>query len=51
MFERVLRRAEISELQVQCLLAGTAVATFGGLLFQDRIHPVVLYILQLYLTF
>lgn len=51
MFERVQRWPAISELQLQLLLAGTALAAFGGLLAQDKIHPVLIYLLQLYLAF
>jgi hypothetical protein len=51
MFERVQRRVALSELQVQVLLCGAALTSFGGLLFQDRVHPVAIYLLQLFLTF
>jgi hypothetical protein len=51
MIERVLSRAAVSELQIQLVLAATALAAFGGLLVQDKIHPFLVYLLQIYLVF
>jgi hypothetical protein len=50
-FERVLSRVGVTDLQLQLALAGAALLSFGGLLIQDRVHPVLVYVLQLYLTF
>jgi hypothetical protein len=36
---------------VRLSLAAGTLLTFGWLLAQDRIHPIVIYCLQLYLTF
>ncbi|MGE5233201.1 MAG: hypothetical protein ACM3OB_03750 [Acidobacteriota bacterium] len=48
-----LRRAVvvIPQVPVQWLLTIGTVASFGWLLTQDLIHPLVVYCLQLYLSF
>ena len=51
MLESVKKLVAVPEIPVQWLaMAGTAVG-FGWLLFQDRIHPLVVYCLQMYLSF
>ena len=36
---------------VQTVLSIGTLASFGWLMLQDKIHPIVLYLLQVYLTF
>lgn len=38
-------------LPVNALLSAGSLATFGWLLTQDLVHPVVIYLFELYLTF
>ena len=52
MFETIRRTvAAPPAIPVQPLVAGTTVLSFGWLLANDLIHPVVVYLLQLYLSF
>jgi hypothetical protein len=44
---KVVTRVEFTKV---ALSAGT-LASFGWLLIQNKIHPIVVYLLQLYLTF
>ena len=45
---RVLATPRIS---VQALLSTGALASFAWLLLQNKIHPIFVYLLQVYLTF
>ncbi len=36
---------------IQLLVSVGTLASFGWLLLQDKIHPIVIYLLQIYLTF
>ena len=51
MIQSLRKTISISELQVQTLLSAGILASFVVLLAQNRIHPVVIYFLQLYLSF
>lgn len=33
------------------LLSAGTIASFGWLLLEDRVHPIFIYVLQIYLTF
>lgn len=35
----------------QIMLSAGTIASFGWLLLQNKIHPIVIYFLQMYLTF
>lgn len=47
-----IRKAVIAipEVPVQALLSIGAVASFGWLLLEDRVHPLLVYCLELYLS-
>ena len=47
-----IRKAVITfpEVPVQALLSVGAVASFGWLLLEDRVHPLLVYCLELYLS-
>jgi hypothetical protein len=47
-----IRKAVITipEVPVQALLSIGAVASFGWLLLEDRVHPLLVYCLELYLS-
>ncbi|HTQ78942.1 MAG TPA: hypothetical protein VMM92_03015 [Thermoanaerobaculia bacterium] len=47
----VRKHVAIPHVPVKVVLSAGAVASFGVLLAQDQIHPLVLYALQLYLSF
>lgn len=49
--EFVRTRVVASEHAQQALLTATTVGSFSWFLLQDQIHPVVVYLLQLYLAF
>ena len=51
MLESAKKLVAVPEIPMQWLATASTVAAFGWLLFQDRIHPLVVYCLQLYLTF
>ncbi len=51
MLESVRKIAAVPEVPVRVLLAVGTIASFGWLLAQDRIHPIVVYCLQVYLSF
>ena len=46
-----LRRTLALRIPTEPLLAAGTLAGFGWLLLQDRIHPLAVYLLQLYLAF
>lgn len=41
----------LPKVPVQVLLSAGTIASFAWLLFQNKIHPLVIYLLQVYLTF
>ena len=47
-----IRKAVITmpDVPVQALLSVGAVASFGWLLLEDRVHPLLVYCLELYLS-
>lgn len=52
MLESVRNRVvALPRVPTQVLLSAGTLATFGWLLLQNKIHPIVIYLLQLYLTF
>ena len=51
MIESVRNRIAISELTLQLALAAGTLTSFGWLLVQDQIHPLLIYCLQFYLSF
>ncbi len=52
MIESIRDRADVlPRVPVQTLASIGTLGTFGWLLLQDRIHPIVIYLLQVYLTF
>jgi hypothetical protein len=51
MLESIRRSAAIPHIPVRTLLSVGTVMSFGWLLANDLIHPLVLYLLQLYLAF
>jgi len=51
MLESARKISTVPEVQVRVLLSVGTIASFGWLLVQDRIHPIVVYCLQLYLSF
>jgi hypothetical protein len=51
MLQAAVRQATTLRLPVDRLLAVGSVASFLWLLLSDRIHPVVVLLLELYLTF
>ena len=46
-----LSKAPAQLLPVQMLLSAGTVLSFAWLLLQNKIHPIVVYLLQVYLTF
>ena len=50
MFQAAVRQLAATRLPVDRLVAAGVVVSFFWLLFQDRIHPVVVHVLELYLT-
>ena len=51
MLDSIRKQVAVPEVPVKVLLSVGAVASFGWLLSQDVIHPIVVYALQLYLSF
>lgn len=51
MLESLRRAIAVPQVPVHWLLSVATIASFGWLLTQDRIHPLVVYCLQLYLSF
>lgn len=52
MLESVRRReVAVPRVPTQVLLSAGTLASFVWLLLQDKIHPIVVYLLQIYLTF
>lgn len=45
------RVVALPRISTHTLLSAATLASFGWLLLQDKIHPVVIYLLQIYLTF
>ncbi len=45
------RAVALPRVPTQILLSAGTLASFGWLLLQGKIHPIVIYLLQLYLTF
>ncbi len=45
------RVVALPRIPTQILLSAGILASFGWLLLQDKIHPMVIYLLQIYLTF
>ena len=46
-----VRKHAVPYIPGKVLLSATTIASFGWLLAQDRIHPLVVWALQLYLSF
>jgi hypothetical protein len=51
MLQSAVRQASTLRIPVDRLLAAASVASFLWLLLSDRIHPLVVMMLELYLTF
>lgn len=52
MLESVRRReVAVTRVPAQVLLSTATLASFVWLLLQNKIHPIVVYLLQIYLTF
>lgn len=51
MLEQVRKRLTIAALPVEWLLSLTTVGSFTWLLLNNQIHPLAVYLLQLYLSF
>lgn len=51
MLQTIRKHVAIPRIPVNLVLSAGAVASFGVLLAHDQIHPLVLYALQLYLSF
>lgn len=51
MLESVRQSVALPRVPVRVLFSAGVVGSFAWLLSQDLIHPVVIYLLQLYLTF
>lgn len=51
MIELVRHRVLATDTRLQALLGAVSVTAFGWLLAADQIHPLVVYFLQMYLTF
>jgi hypothetical protein len=51
MFDLVRKHVAIPHVPVRILLSVGTVAGFAGLLAHDMVHPLVIYALQLYLSF
>ena len=45
------RVVALPRIPTQTLLSAGTLASFGWLLLQGKIHPLVIYLLQIYLTF
>lgn len=45
------RVVALPKIPTQALISAGTLASFGWLLYQNNIHPIVIYLLQLYLTF
>ena len=45
------RAADIPRLPAQMLISAGTLTSFGWLLLQNKIHPIFVYLLQVYLTF
>ncbi len=45
------RIAALPRVPAQVIFSAGTVASFGWMLFQDKIHPLAIYLLQVYLTF
>ena len=45
------RVVALPRIPTNALLSTGILASFGWLLYQNKIHPIVIYLLQLYLTF
>jgi hypothetical protein len=50
MFQAVAREAAAIRLPLDRLVGASVVASFFWLLLHDRIHPIAVYLLELYLT-
>jgi hypothetical protein len=51
MIQTIRKHVAIPHVPVKLLLSAGVVSSFGVLLAHDQIHPLVLYALQLYLSF
>jgi hypothetical protein len=51
MLQSIRKHVTIPYVPVKLVLSAGALASFGVLLAHDQIHPLVLYALQLYLSF
>lgn len=51
MLEQVRKRITVASLPLEWLLSVTSVGSFTWLLLQNQIHPLAVYLLQLYLSF
>jgi len=51
MIESIRKHVAIPRVPVKLLLSAGVLSSFGVLLAHDQIHPLVLYALQLYLSF
>ena len=51
MLQSIRKHVAIPAIPVKLVLSAGALASFGVLLAHDQIHPLVLYALQLYLSF
>ncbi len=51
MLETLRRTAVVPRLRVDIVLAAATTFCFGWLLLRDLLHPVAVYLLQLYLAF
>lgn len=51
MIEALRKSVALPRIPVDRVISVATVATFGWLLFSDRIHPLTVYILRFYLTF
>ena len=49
--EATLQEASLSRVPVRALVSAGTISSFGWLLLQNKIHPVLVYLLQVYLTF
>lgn len=45
------RIVALPRIPTQTLISAGVLTSFGWLLYQNKIHPIVIYLLQLYLTF
>jgi hypothetical protein len=51
MLDSIRKVAAIPQVPVRLLLSAATLTSFGVLLAQDAVHPIVIYALQLYLSF